>query len=67
MEIYFDSLKVEKGNELGSCGAVEEVAEVVGEVEGGGGGEGGVPRKHLTADEEDFFYHFDGIKNCENI
>ena len=54
VEIYFDSLKVEEGNELRSWGAVEEVAEVGGEVEGGGGGEGGVPRKHLTTDEEDF-------------
>ena len=54
MEIYFGSLKVEEFNELGSLGAIEEVTEVGGEVEGGIGGEGGVPRKHLTTDEEDF-------------
>ena len=46
-------MEIEEGNELGSVGAVEEMAEVGGEVEGGRGGEGGVPRKHLTADNED--------------
>ena len=43
MEIYFGCLNVEEGNELGRLRAVEELAEVVGEVEGGGGGESGVP------------------------
>ena len=44
-------MKVEEGNELGSVGAVEELAEVGGEVEGGRGGELGVPRKHLPAEK----------------
>ena len=50
-QIYFGCLKVEEGNELGSLGAVEELAEVVGEVERGRGGECGVPRKRLPTEK----------------
>ena len=46
-------MEVEEGNELRSVGAVEELAEVGGEVEGGRGGEGGVPRQHFPTEIKD--------------